>query len=135
MVSGVKPVTKQEEEQEDNSEDMDAKGDSSEDEEGAHGAWPAYQDAETEEDSSSEDDDESEPETKEKGDDEETEPWDWGRCTVHLTRDDLPKMRKTTPMNTPGNFLKFMFRFKQAMKFPGTKWFVPAWGAVARSYR
>ena len=31
-------VTKQEEEQEDNSEDVDAKGDSSEDEEGAHGA-------------------------------------------------------------------------------------------------
>ena len=44
-------------------------------------------------------------------------------------------MRKTTPMNTAGNFLKFMFRFKQAMKFPGTQWFVPAWGAVARSYR
>ena len=84
---------------------------------------------------SSEDEDESEPETKEKSDDdEEAEPRDWGRCTVHLTRDDLPKMRKTTPMNTAGNFLKFMFRFKQAMKFPGTKWFVPAWGAVARSY-
>ena len=48
-------------------------------------------------DSSSEDEDESEPETKEKSDDEETEPWDWGRCTVHLTREDLPKMRKTTP--------------------------------------
>ena len=46
MVSGVKGVTKQEEEQEDNSKDVDAKGDGSEDEEGAHGAWPAYQDAE-----------------------------------------------------------------------------------------
>ena len=58
----------------------------------------------------------------------------WGRCTVHLTRSDLPDMRKKAPLK-PTNFKKFMFRFKQAMKFPGSEWFRVAWKSLARNFR
>ena len=53
---------------------------------------------------------------------------------MHLTRDDLPGMRKKAPLQQ-GNFNKFMFRFKQAMKFPGLAWFGLAWKVVARMFR
>ena len=143
MVSGIKAVIAQAEDEVDFSVDEDedehADGDEDDDDDEGEREEPGdYKDAETEEDNSSEDEgDSSEDEgrSEDNSSEGETETWAWARFAVHLTRDDLPKMRKTTPMNTPGDFNKFMFRFKQAMKFPGSEWFGPAWGAVARSYR
>jgi hypothetical protein len=75
------------------------------------------------------DDDDFESQSRENEQDE----YDFARCSVHTSKNDLDKMREKNPMKK-GHFAQFKNRFRQLLKFP-PKFFKAAWQAVADRYR
>jgi ubiquitin C-terminal hydrolase len=78
------------------------------------------------------DDDDFEP-THRRSSGNKQEVYDFGRCSVHTTKDDLHKLREKNPLKK-GHFAQFRNRFRQLLKFP-PKLFKRAWCAVAARYR